>query len=158
MLEERARVLSVGNESIWVEADRQQGCAKCEAGEGCGGGMLAKLVKRGTSRLEVVNTIAGISPGDEVVIGLNEQALLRSSVMTYLVPILGMIIAALLAEWLMDASDPVTAGMGLVGLLAGFVMLRYFSDRVGADQRYRPTVLRRVQPNSGGCQVYLPEK
>lgn len=157
MLEERARVICVEAGSVWVEADRQQGCAKCEAGEGCGGGMLTRLVKRGTSRLEVENKLPDIVPGEEVVIGLDERALLKSSIMTYLVPLLAMFTAALLAEWLLDASDLISAAMGLVGLSAGFVMLRYFSYRASSDQRYRPVVLRRAKTVVQGCQVYVPK-
>lgn len=157
MLEERARILSVQADDVWVEANRQQGCAKCEAGEGCGGGVLGKLVRRGSSRVLVHNALAGLAPGEEVVIGLDEAALLKSSLMAYLVPLLCMFAAALLAESLLDMNDLATAAMGLVGLMAGFVLFRYFSDYAASHWGYRPVVLRRAGDRAAtGCQVYVP--
>ncbi len=157
MLEERARVLSVGAATVWVEADRSIGCAKCEAGEGCGGGVLGRLVKRGNSRLEVSNEIAGLSPGDEVVIGFDEQALLRTSLMAYLVPLVCLFAAALAAEFLLSAPDIIVAGAGLCGLLAGYFLLRHFGETVSEDARYRPSVLRKASVVNEGCRVYVPK-
>lgn len=156
MLEERAKVLSVAEHSIWVSADRQQGCAKCEAGEGCGGGMLTKLVKRKAAELEVRCEITGLQPGDEVIVGLDERALLKTSLMAYLVPVIGLFAGALFAQYLLGANDLVTAAMGLVGLAAGFLLLGRFSERVRAKPEYMPTVLKRSSGNVTGCQVYVP--
>lgn len=157
MLKERARVISVDKSSIWVEASRTQGCAKCEAGEGCGGGVLGKLVKRSTSKLEVHNEIEGLRPGDEVLIGLNEQALLKSSVMAYLIPLVGLFAGAMIAEFFLDANDLAVAAMGVIGLATGFLVLRHFSLKTAMDQRYQPIVLGKSPVSGSACQVYVVE-
>lgn len=157
MLEERARVLRVGTDRVWVEANRQLGCAKCEAGEGCGGGMLSRLVRRRESCLEVQGDVRGLKPGDAIVVGFDEQALLKSSIMAYLFPVMGMFAGALLAEFLLDAHDLVVAAAGIAGLMAGFFAFSYFSEIKRKSRQYQPRVLRRLTGESQGCQVYLPE-
>lgn len=157
MLEERARILSVEAHSVWVEANRQQGCAKCDAGQGCGGGMLNKLVRRKSSRLEVRCDLAGIQPGDSVVVGFDERALLHTSFMAYLLPLLGLFSGALLAERLLQANDLIVALAGLLGLVAGFIGFYHFSEKKRILEQYQPRVLRRLTELSPGCQVYLPE-
>ncbi len=155
MLEERAKILSVESGRVWVSADRSQGCAKCEAGEGCGGGMLTKLVKRKAARIEVRNELADICKGDEVVIGLNEKVLLKSSVVAYFVPLAGLFTGALIAEFFMEAHDLIVAAMGMIGLAAGFLIFRQFSASTITDKNYQPVVLRKATNASGGCQVYV---
>ncbi len=157
MLEERAKVLSVEGHSIWVTADRRQGCAKCEAGEGCGGGMLTRLVKRKVARVEVVNELDGLRPGDDVVIGFDEKALLKSSFMAYLLPIVAMFAAALFADLILDADDLIVAAVGMLGLGAGFLLLSRFSAATLTDPRYRPIVLRRTSGLTSGCQIYITD-
>lgn len=153
MLEEQAKVLAVESDAVWVEADRRAGCERCEAGQGCGGGVLGKLVRRGTSRVRALNEIDNLHAGDQVVIGLDERLLVRGSLMTYLLPLLCMLAAAILAEQVLQAADLVVAAAGILGLSIGLIILRAYTLRLMQRGEIQPRVLRRATGKNLGCQV-----
>lgn len=153
MLEEQARVLAVEEGAVWVEADRRRGCARCEAGQGCGGGVLGRLTTRGSSRVRALNALQDLAEGDEVVLGLDEQLLVRGSIMTYLVPLITMLLAAIFAEQFLQTSDLAVAAFGAVGLGAGLLILRMYSRGLQHNARFQPRVLRRAGSKDSGCRV-----
>ncbi len=84
--------------------------------------------------------------GDEVVIGLQEHALLRGSMTVYGSPLLLMMLGSLLADyagrqWWGHASDFLDIIFGFAGFLAGLVWLRHYSTRIAQDPRYQPVIL-----------------
>lgn len=153
MLEEQATVLNVEADAVWVEADRRKGCERCEAGQGCGGGVLGRLVVRGKSQVRAMNDLTGLQVGDQVVLGLDERLLLRGSLMTYLVPLLCLLAAALFAELALQASDLAVAAYGGLGLGAGLLILRSYTLRLTARGHLQPRVLRRATDIKRGCRV-----
>lgn len=153
MLEEQATVLAVESGAVWVEADRQAGCERCEAGQGCGGGVLGRLVKRGTSRVRALNEIGNLHAGDQVVIGLDERLLVRGSLMTYMLPLLCMLAAAIAADQLLQTTDLAVAAAGMLGLGAGLLILRAYTQRLMQRGELQPRVLRRSTAKNVGCQV-----
>lgn len=153
MLEEQAIVLSVEAGAVWVEADRRKGCERCEAGEGCGGGVLGKLVVRRASKVRALNQIPGLVPGDEVVLGLDEKLLVRGSMMAYLMPLICMLGAAFFAELVLQPSDLAVAAFGALGLAAGLLLLRLYAFRMAQRGEMQPKVMRRAQGINVGCRV-----
>ena len=153
MLEEQATVVSVEAGAVWVEADRRKGCERCEAGQGCGGGVLGKLIVRRSSRVRALNQLPGLVPGDEVVLGLDEGLLVRGSLMAYLMPLLCMLAAAFFAEFVLQSVDLAVAAFGLFGLGTGLLLLRAYSYRLAQRGEMQPRVLRRAQGINAGCRV-----
>ncbi|MGB1580640.1 MAG: SoxR reducing system RseC family protein [Nevskiales bacterium] len=153
MLEEQATVLSVEQGAVWVEADRQAGCERCEAGQGCGGGVLGKLVKRGSSRVRALSDIPGLQQGDQVVIGLDERLLVSGSLMTYLMPLICLLLAAIFAEQVLQTSDLAVAAAGMLGLAVGLLILRAYTRRLTQRGEIQPRVLRKASGMNVGCQV-----
>ena len=83
--------------------------------------------------------------GELVVLGLTEKALLQGSLAVYLVPVLALLMAAGLAQWIWrPASESIVIIAGMMGLAMGLLWLRRFSRRISADHRYQPVILRRV--------------
>lgn len=153
MLEEQATVLAVDQGFVWVEADRRKGCERCEQGQGCGGGVLGRLVVRGSSRVRALNELQDVAVGDNIILGLDERLLVRGSLMTYFVPLLTMIGAALLADQLLHPSDLAVAAFGAFGLMIGLLVLRSYSQRLLRSGEMQPRVLRRATGVNAGCQV-----
>ena len=148
MIEETARVVEVGADGVWVETSRQSSCGSCSSKGGCGTATLGKVLGQKPNRIRVLGELQ-VAVGDQVVIGINDGALLRGSLAVYMVPLLGLIGGALFGQWLALQLE-LTAELGEVvvggiGLLAGLGWLRIFSRRVSASADYTPVLLRRAE-------------
>ncbi|MCF6256411.1 MAG: SoxR reducing system RseC family protein [Gammaproteobacteria bacterium] len=150
MIEEHAQVIALENNDVWVETQRRSACGQCAANKGCGTATLARVLGNKRSQVRTLNPQAtSVAVGDEVVIGINEQALVRGSLAVYTVPLLmlfffGFLGQLLSAQLLMTNQDILPIVLGLSGLLLGFVWVRRFTRRIADDARYQPVLLRRV--------------
>ncbi len=144
MIEESARVVDTEGEYAWVETERRSSCGSCSA-KGCGTGALSKILGRRQQRLKVLNPIDA-KPGDDVVLGIREQALLKGSIAVYIVPLLTLLAGALLGEglapqWGSD-SEALSLLFGLLGLAAGFYWLHRYNRGLAGDARFMAVILR----------------
>lgn len=148
MIEETALVVATEGEFAWLETERQNTCGSCAVRKGCGTGVLAKVVGRKMTRVVALNR-AGARAGDMVVVGIDEQSLVRGSLAVYAVPLLAMFAGALMGEYGLSHWAGESGAMvgGVAGLLAGLAWLRRFSRRSQTDPRYQPVVLRRIGPS-----------
>jgi sigma-E factor negative regulatory protein RseC len=147
VIEERAVVVAREGEHAWVERERQSACGSCAANKGCGTGVLGKVVGRRYTRLRVLNPV-GAQPGEDVVLGLDERALVRGSLALYLTPLAALFAFALLGEVLagqvgVRSSDGFVALFATAGFVASLAWLRIFSRRLAGDTRYQAVILRR---------------
>lgn len=152
MIEEHAQVIAVENNDVWVETQRRSACGQCAANKGCGTATLAKVLGNKRSQVRALNPNAtSVAVGDEVVIGINEQALVRGSLAIYTVPLLSLFVFGLLgqvlsAQLLMTNHDILPIVLGLIGLLLGFLWVKRFTREIANDDRYQPVLVRRVFP------------
>jgi sigma-E factor negative regulatory protein RseC len=156
MIEERATVAAVEEGYVWLETQRRSACGGCQASGGCGTAALAKIWPGRRSRVRAISDM-GLQPGDEVMVGLAEGALLRGALLVYLLPLALLLAGAVLGQTVFAGAgeEPVVA-LGLVGLGLGFLAVRVLSRRLQSDQRFQPVVLRRAdapmrQPPSETC-------
>jgi len=141
MIEEHGRVVATDPGLAWVETIRQSACDSCSAKSGCGHSALAKLGQSAV-HMQALCDIS-VSVGDQVVVGVPEEIMVKSSFLAYLMPLLSMMVFGLLAD-AAGAQDLMTALAGLAGLGAGFALLRWHFHQNQHDDRYQPVVLRRV--------------
>lgn len=146
MIEEAGRVTAVEGDYAWVETQRQSTCGSCAARSGCGTSVLSRVLGQKSVRVRALDRV-GTAVGDDVIVGLDDSALLRGSMAVYLVPLLALMAGAIMAEavapqW--GLGDGFTMLGGILGLVFGFVWLRLFSRRVGTDSRYQAAILRRA--------------
>ena len=147
MIEENAQVIEIQGNRLLLQVQRQSACGSCSASRGCGTSLLSKVVGQKFSRFQADNSV-NAAIGDTVVVAVAEDALIKGSVVMYIVPILGMFIFALLADYLLSATmqyrDLIIAATAIAGLLAGsFFAKRYFAFYSGT-QLYTPVVLRKI--------------
>ena len=147
MIEETATVIRCEGKFAWVEAQRQTTCGNCTANKGCGTSVLAKVVGKKVSQMRVINHVHA-QVGDNVIVGMNEAALLKGSVAVYLFPLLFMLLFAVTGnviatqiEW---SNEPVVILFALAGLIVAGVWLRRFTRRIQDDSVYQPVILRRA--------------
>lgn len=160
MIEEQARVIAAEEEGFaWVQTERQSTCGACAANKACGTSVLSKVLGQKPSRVRALNPV-GARLGDQVVVGLQEEAMVRGSLAIYAVPLIAMIVAAIGVEVLQPfgwSGDGATALGGIFGLGLGLLWVRGFSRRILHDARYQPVILRRITPvHSAVDGVFAP--
>lgn len=128
MIEQPATVVSIDEQQIWLDVERQSTCSGCKLRSGCGTGLLSRHVGQRFSRLAVPRT-QNLQVGEQVHVQIAEEELLQGALMMYLLPLLGLIAGAALVN-LMSGPAWLEIISGLTGLTLGFIWLgRYFSQR-----------------------------
>lgn len=138
MIETPARVTRAEGTTAWVRVEAPASCGAC-GGRGCGSSLYARLLHPREPEYPVDNPIAA-RPGEAVVVGIREGALLRAACSAYLLPLALLLAGALLG---VPYGDAAAATGGLAGLLGALFWLKRRRD-VG-----QPVILRRGAP---GCE------
>ena len=147
MIEEHGIVVALEEGAAWVETRRQSACGTCQASEaGCGTAALGKIWSGQRTRMRVSAPIV-VHPGDAVIIGLAEGALLRSALLAYLPALLLLLAGALLGRFVFaDAGDEPVVLLGALGLGLGLWATRVLAQHVQHDSRFQPVILRHQAP------------
>jgi len=147
MIEEHAVVVEIDRDYAEVESKGASGCCGCGSASTCGTGLLASMFRPRPGHLRVLNTV-GAKTGDVVVIGLDRMAMVIASLMTYLAPLLMLIVGAVVGEalgeaYLPQAGETLSIVSGLAFAAAAFI----FNHRImntGVMQRLlQPRMLDR---------------
>ena len=147
MIEEQARVVALEAGAVWVETLRQSTCGGCSANAGCGQGLMDKIGVRASHGHVRALCDLQLQVGDQVVIGIAEDWLLRSALLVYLLPLLLFFLCAGVVQSL-GAAEPWVIAAGGLGLLAGWLALRALNSRLAHDRRAHPVVLRAYLPGA----------
>lgn len=160
MIEESAQVIAVEGEFVWVETQRQSTCGGCAAKQACGTATLAKILGQKRTRIRALNH-NGAQVGDQVIVGVDESALVRGSLAVYAVPLLGLLVGAIIGNLLTQhwslPGEALTLMLGGSGLWAGLGWLKRFTRRIHNDPRYQPVVMRRL-PGAGFSVIAGPPR
>lgn len=147
MIEEQGRVVSFEPGAAWVETVRQSTCGSCKAKAGCGQALLQRLGSGARQGYIRVLSDRPLNIGDQVTIGLPENAVVNASLCMYMLPLIGLFSFALLAEKA-GLSEPLIIFCAFFGLASGFVGVRWYAWRQRSNPDMQPRVLR-VMPSSG---------
>ena len=144
MITEQAIVTRCNGKQVELELQRGSACAGCELSQGCGTGALGRLLGKRSKPL-VIETEHDLKPGDRLQLGLSETALVKASLIVYGLPLLGMIVAGLLAEFA-AVSEALIALAAVIGFIVGFKLAAYLSRSLEHD-RLTPYIVKiRVNP------------
>lgn len=122
-----------------IEVDTAS-CPRCAAGKGCGAGLLG--TGAATRQLEMpVDPALGLAVGDEVVLRLAESSVLHAAAIVYGLPMLGAIVAAVLA-YAASLGDAGAASAALLGLAIGVAAGRWWLRRRDCLRQFLPAVER----------------
>ncbi|MEW8053052.1 MAG: SoxR reducing system RseC family protein [Candidatus Thiodiazotropha sp.] len=146
MIEESATVISADDGYAVVETQQSPACGACANASGCSTSVLSGLFKRRHNRLRVSNPIDA-KPGQQVIIGLQENTLLKVSLLAYLLPLVSMFLVAILMQavathfmWQLGELPQVVGG--LLGLITGFILLRQLAVQKRDEPGYQAVILR----------------
>lgn len=157
MIETQARVLRTDGDVAYVEARNSSGCGSCGSGKDCGTALLTQVFGGSPREFKVLNAV-GARMGENVVIGLEDGALLKGSLTMYLLPLALLFIGAISGVSLapnMGLRDLYSIFGGGAGLVAGFAWVKLYTLRLGANQHFQPVILRKS--NEFFCAVIKEE-
>jgi sigma-E factor negative regulatory protein RseC len=147
MIEETAYVVKTDEEFAWVETQRRTTCGQCSAQKGCGTKVLSGVLGKKLTHIKTLNTVQA-EPGDTVVIGLQESSLLKSAVMSYLLPLMLVLLGAVISAYMFESHNEV---LTLAGAMAGFIIslsvLNRFAKKIKNNPAYQPVILRKIGMN-----------
>jgi sigma-E factor negative regulatory protein RseC len=144
MIEEHAIVVDIDNDdAAMLEIVRRTPCGLCGQSRGCGISIWGRLFGHKPNIFKAVNQI-NAKVGDSVIVGIEEQALLTSSMTVYGIPLVAMLAGALLAGGLFAAghADRNAVIGAVIGLVFGLLWVKAYTAGRGLDARYRPVILR----------------
>ncbi len=150
MLEETARVIEVHDDLLIAETESRSGCSHCSTSS-CTTSVVAKLFGVKRNRLVMENSLKA-KAGDQVVIGIPDQLLVRASLTAYLLPLMVMLLVTAMGD-LLGMNELLLSLLALVGLALGFFTVRWVTRRRTA-QGYEPRLLRILAP--GYQRVEMP--
>lgn len=139
MIEEKAIVTGVVDDLAMIQMQRQSACSHCELSRGCGTGALGRLLGHRSRPLTISNQY-NLKPGDRVVLGMPDKALLNASLLIYGLPLLGIMAGGLLAQWLFGKSEMVIIILATTGFAAGLVYSAYIA-RSRFSGQFNPVIL-----------------
>ena len=150
MITENAIVVSIENNQTWIETQRKSACGQCSANKGCGTSVLSKVMGNKLSTMKAINKI-NAQVGDEVIVGLNEESLLKGAFMTYLLPLLYLFLFSFIGQFIADYfqiqnAELVIITFAVIGFYFGMKKLKVFSRSIVNNENYQPVILKKSHP------------
>jgi len=123
-----------------VITDRKNACSGCNSKHNCN-----SCLSNSKMMTEALNS-AGAKEGDLVDISLNSGVVLKSAVVMYLIPIVGLLIGALTGvsvRGILGIEETTSSIIfGSTSLFLGFMIVAYISKRMSAKNKLTPTISR----------------
>ncbi len=147
MIIQSARVIAETDVSYLLETLPKSACPRCEAGQGCGGGILAQAFANKTYQLSLDKNTA-LKINELVQIGIKPSLLVRASMILYLVPLIFMVALAVLAGSFTNYQDLYTVAGAAVGMLVGIFVAKKLSNLAIHDSISSPVL---IDDNKDSC-------
>lgn len=141
MIEETAIVVAVENDTAVLQTQRRSACQSCSVKQGCGTSVLSKVVGQRSTQIKLVNTIKA-AVGDEVLLAMEENALVQSSLLMYALPLVMMLIFAVVGEYWAEANQFSNELITILFAVAGFVIAMLITRLMIHSSRLK----HRIQP------------
>lgn len=146
MVKEWATVVRWQNGRALLRYGSSSGCGSCGARKTCGSYALSKIGPNTEHELEIVIE-QPLVEGQKIEVGIPEGSLIRSALLVYLTPILGLFIFAGLAQ-AFDFEQFWIAISGIIGGIIGFYIARRLASNWRDDEAFQPVVLQIGLPPS----------
>ena len=145
MIEELAVVVKIENHQVWVEAGQNSACGGCLQKASCTTNALGSVIKK---KSVPVDSDMQLKTGDEVMVAIDENLLLRASLVLYLLPLIALITGAGIADWLLADNtlyaDLWIAGSALLGFLLSLWLINKAQSLLILNYYARPVVVRKI--------------
>lgn len=145
MIETEAVVVKIEHAVAYVQAERKSSCSGCSESS-CGTSVLANFFGQKAPLYRASNEV-GAKVGDRVVVGMNESALFKGTLLLYLFPLLLLFVGAVAGNALAvtaEVKDGYSVAGAFIGLVAGFIGLKLLSSKMGLGRQFQPVILSRM--------------
>lgn len=139
MIEEQVVVISIEVGGAWVEGVQQSACGSCSAKAGCGKHTMNQLGRKVSLWLP---HDVDLSIGQQVVVGLPEGAILRSTMALYGIPLIFLLLGAILGHALLGELGSIVFSVLL--MLLGFIVARRRAHK--NKHNWQPKFIRTCAP------------
>lgn len=143
MIEEQVVVTSISAQGAWVEGIQQSACNSCSAKTGCGQHTMSQLGRSVTiwlpfSDINEEHSHADLQVGSQVVVGLPEGAILRSTLVLYGIPLIALVFGAVSGNALWGEVGSIFTAV--ITMVLGFKLAGFISER--NKRQWQPQLLR----------------
>lgn len=147
MIEEEAIVTRIQGGKIWIKGGYKPSCGGCEQKTSCGTPLFEKLLNRNNVAIEAISSIA-VRSGDQVIVGIDETAVLHSSFKVYMIPLIALFLFGLtgknLGDYLnIEEAELMSIGFALTGLVLSIIYLKNRFNQDVEEQSLKPEILRK---------------
>jgi sigma-E factor negative regulatory protein RseC len=146
MIKEWATVISWQQGIAQLSCEQSSGCGGCHSRGSCGTSILNKMGPDAGHQLHVESPYP-LVPGQRVEVGITEGSLIRSALLVYMLPLVGLIGCAATMQSLFH-TDLAAAFGGLIGGAAGMLLARFYAQRISHQRQYQPVILQVALPPS----------
>jgi sigma-E factor negative regulatory protein RseC len=141
MIEEQVVIISISNDGAWVEGIQQSACGSCSAKAGCGQHAMRQLGRKVTLWLPLQD-INEFTVGQQVVVGLPEGAILRSTLVLYGLPLIALVLGAIVGHFAAGEIGSIISSV--LAMVLGFQLARRWSHK--NQQHWQPHFIRHCFP------------
>jgi sigma-E factor negative regulatory protein RseC len=149
LIEEVAKVIAINATQITVESTIKSACSGCQQVDQCGSGQVAKAIPQKRLCATLTSALA-LNVGDDVLLGISEQALLTSAWQVYFLPLLGLILWSAAGQWLMlnhGVHELFALALGILGGYLGFRLASFWQHKCAMQHAIQPIIVK-VLPKS----------
>jgi sigma-E factor negative regulatory protein RseC len=145
MIEELAVVVKIENHQVWVEAGANSACGGCLQKASCSTNAIGSVIKK---KSVPVDCDIQLKTGDQVMVAIDDNLLLRASLLLYLAPLIALFTGAGIADWLLEDNIPYAdlwiAGSALLGFLLCLWLINKAQSLLILSYYARPVVVRKI--------------
>jgi len=144
MIKEWATVISWQQGIAQLRCEQSSGCSSCHSHSSCGTSILNKMGADSSHELHVESKNP-LVPGQRVEVGITESSLIRSALLVYMLPLVGLIGCASISQSFFHTDIAAALG-GLLGGAGGMLLARFLAHRIGDQREYQPVILQIALP------------
>lgn len=142
MIEETAQVVEVKDQQLLLQTQRQSACQACSVKSGCGTSVLSNVVGTRSSQFLVDKTL-DLQVGDKVLVAVDENALVQGSLLIYFMPLIFMMSAGILVDYIF-AAQGLTILATFVGFFLALFVVRFLFAAKHFKNKIQPHLIRQV--------------
>ncbi|MCK5718560.1 MAG: SoxR reducing system RseC family protein [Thiomargarita sp.] len=146
MLKEYGTVITVDKQFAMVRIKRTNACHQCTAEKDCGTASLASILGQRNTEIKAIH-YGNINVGDQVAIGIKENIFLKSALLMYLFPLLGLFIGIIVYQlsvkiFNLPNYELLTILAGLIGLFTSLIWVKYISISIAKHPHHQPIIFK----------------
>jgi len=143
MIEEQALVIYKEGDQVSVEIMRTKPCGLCGQTQGCGNSIWGKIFSHKRNKLSIKNNV-GAKVGDRVILTIEENYLLRSSLLLYGLPLLFLFMGMVFMDTMVQKNNDLLVLVGgIFGMLVGLILVKFLALK-NHERLYKEAMITKI--------------